>query len=134
MGKILVIDDSQSMLRLVESILVPAGHEVIALSDPTKAYELMAQSRLDLILTDIYMPDRDGLEIIAGARKICPHVPVIAASSATGEKDMLRMARMMGAAGTLPKPFSSSDLLHSVSRVLGMASTVGVRPRGGVGG
>ena len=93
--------------------------------------KLAARTSVDLIVTDIYMPDKDGLEVIAEARRVCPGVPVIAVSSFTGARDMLRTAKLLGAICTLQKPFTDQNLLQAVSQALATTSLAPQRgPRG----
>jgi len=119
MPEILLIDDSRSALAAAEQILTEAGHTVIACLSANDAMELAGRTKVDLIITDIYMPEKDGLEVIHEASRICPGLPVLAVSSATGTKDMLRTARILGASSTLQKPFSRQSLLQAVSEALG---------------
>ena len=75
---------------------------------------------MDVIITDIYMPERDGLEVIQYARRLAPGVKVIAISGAAPELDMLAAARVLGATRTLKKPFSLDQLLETITDVLGL--------------
>jgi DNA-binding response OmpR family regulator len=120
MPRILLIDDSPSILSLLEKALRGAGYEVGVASNGKDGLK-MAQGApgYDLILTDIYMPDGDGLELLFALRRLKTPTPVIAMSSATtGPKNMLAAARTIGAKLTLKKPFSGSDLLKAVESVL----------------
>jgi DNA-binding NtrC family response regulator len=121
MANILVIDDSQSVLALMERILAGAGHQVTACLSAKQAMKLAAVTPVDLIITDLYMPDKDGLEVIAEARKVCPKVPVLAVSSVGGAKNMLHTAKHLGAANTLEKPFSKEQLLQAVAAAMATA-------------
>lgn len=118
MAKILVIDDSPSMLALVELILREDGHEVLSSLSAIEAMKLAVEMPADLIITDLYMPEKDGLEILQEARRALPRVPVIAISGAERRKDMLSAARILGAGCTLRKPFSKEQLLRAVATVM----------------
>jgi CheY-like chemotaxis protein len=118
MANILVIDDSRSALALTGLILEEAGHRVIPCLSASGALKLAAETPVDLIVTDIYMPEKDGLEIIRDARKACPCIPIIAISGAGDATDMLNVARHLGAAYTLRKPFSKEQLLRAVTMAL----------------
>ena len=126
MANILVIDDSQTVLSLTERILVGAGHHVTACLSSRQAMKLAARTQIDLIITDMYMPDKDGLEVIADARRVCPKVPVIAVSAAFGTKDMLHAAKLLGATCTLQKPFSKLQLLDAVAAAIALVPSQGV--------
>jgi CheY-like chemotaxis protein len=121
MANILVIDDSPSVLSLTERILAGAGYTVTTCLSAREGMKLAARTPVDLIITDMYMPDKDGLEVIAEAQKVCPKVPVLAVSSACGTKDVLHAARLLGATRTLQKPFSKQQLLEAVAATMAVA-------------
>ena len=118
MARILVIDDSASVLELAGQILGQAGHEVVTAESGKQGVSILASQPLDLVITDIYMPEEDGLEVIRNARRTCPGLRVLAMSVVTGKRGMLSVARALGAAGTLLKPFAAGDLLAAVDRCL----------------
>jgi CheY-like chemotaxis protein len=113
---ILVVDDSDSALTVVETMLAGAGHQVITSRSARHALTILEDHAVDLIITDIYMPDEDGLELMRDARRVAPNTPVIAMSGMTGKRDMLRVARGLGARCVLYKPFSRQELLTAVSQ------------------
>lgn len=118
MARILVIDDSSSVLELAGQILREAGHEVITADSGKLGESVLAAQPLDLVITDIYMPEEDGLEVIRKARRACPGLRVLAMSVVTGKRGMLSVARALGATGTLLKPFAAGDLLGAVEACL----------------
>lgn len=118
MARILVIDDSLSVLELVESILCNAGHEVFTANSGKQGASILASEPLDLVITDIYMPDQDGLEVIRQVHRMRTGLRVLAVSSATEKSGLLRIAKALGAAGTLPKPFAIWELLDAVDTCL----------------
>ncbi len=115
MANILVVDDSKSALSLTELFLAEAGHRVTPCLAAANALKVAVETSAELIITDIYMPDKDGLEIIRDARKTCPGIPVLAVSGYNDAEDILFVARRMGAASTLMKPFSREQLLRAVA-------------------
>jgi DNA-binding response OmpR family regulator len=119
MPRILVIDDSLSALQMFDMILAEAGHEACTCREGKRALELLERERFDVIITDIYMPDVDGLELIRAGRRIRPDTPILAVSGMTGPRDMLKAARFLGARQTIHKPFSKADLLAAVEAALG---------------
>jgi len=123
MARILIIDDSPSALSLMELILSEGGHQVISRLSARGAMQLVAQAMVDLIVTDVYMPDKDGLEVILEAQKARPKIPVIAVSGAGGIRNMLGDAKILGAAGTLQKPFGKQQLLDAVATALAATAT-----------
>jgi len=118
MPRILLIDDSASALQVMEMVLTEAGHEVVACIDARRAIQLMRSGSFDLVITDIYMPEADGLEVLIESRSVCPKVPVIAMSAVTGQRSMLATAKRLGAGQTILKPCSKGDLLDAVAAVL----------------
>jgi CheY-like chemotaxis protein len=83
---------------------------------------------VDLIISDLYMPDKDRLEVIREARKAGPKIPVIAISGAAGEKNMLNTPRLLGASSILQKPFSKQQLLRAVGTVMALLPVTGNLP------
>jgi len=118
MSRILVIDDSLSALQLTEMILGEAGYEVRTCSEGKKALRMLEREAFDLVITDIYMPDLDGLEVIREEHRIRPNVPVVAVSGVTGPRNMLSVALRLGACQTVQKPFSRASLLDAVEAAL----------------
>jgi CheY-like chemotaxis protein len=116
-GKVLVVDDDEPILTLLSDILKAAGYEVSTAQDGGKALRIAQIQSFDLLLTDLVMPDRDGIEVIQSIRKHQPNLKIIAISGAFGG-GMLRAAELLGAHATLPKPCNSNHLLTTVHKVL----------------
>lgn len=113
MKRILIIDDEATVRRVLrKSIEMLGDYETREADDGRRGIELCAEWRPDVILTDIFMPEQDGLETIRAFRKILPGTPVIAMSGGgnMGDLDVLRTARAMGAVTILAKPFDMSTL------------------------
>ena len=122
MAKVLVIDDEPGIRSVMCRALEAAGHEVVAFPDGGRAIEHVRQEPADLLITDIFMPDVEGLETIREIRRIRPEIPIIAISGVDFEgSNYLGVARKFGAVATLRKPFWPADLLELVSRVLSLA-------------
>ena len=121
MARIIVIDDSVSIIEAIEMFLSEAGHEIVISTSGRRGIQLLRRQAADLVITDIYMPDEDGLQVIQDARRLCPQTPVIAMSGMTGEYNMLRVAECLGACCTLQKPFSNEQLLEAVNAALSPA-------------
>ena len=103
-------------------VLEAAGHEVTTFANGAGAIEHTRQEPADLLITDIFMPDVEGLETIREIRRTRPEVPIIAISGIDFDGgDYLAVARKFGAVATLKKPFWPADLLRVVSRVLSIA-------------
>ena len=114
---VLVVDDDPQVLKLVSKILTSAGYRVMEASNGRRALEVVGESQVDLILTDLIMPEQEGVETIAKVRKDHPAVRIIAMSGAAGSP-YLRVAELMGAEAVLQKPFGAEELLQIVQKVL----------------
>ena len=120
MKTILLIDDDE-LVRLVlrDTLVLMGGYEVLVASDGRAARKQLAQRAVDLVITDIIMPDEEGVETILLLRKKFPDIPIIAISGGARIKaeDCLKIAQAVGADITLAKPFTSKELLDAVERI-----------------
>jgi DNA-binding NtrC family response regulator len=118
MARILVIDDDSDMRLLLEQTLGPAGHEVVSARDGREGIHQYRTEPAQLVITDLFMPNQEGLETIIQMRKDFPEVSIIAMSGRTGASTMLAIARRLGAIGVLEKPFDPDQLLRAVDVAL----------------
>lgn len=120
MAKVMVVDDAYSELKLMESILQAAGHQVVALIDGESLEEKLAAERPDVLLLDIVMPNRNGYEILRALKKDerTKATPIVLVSSKNQESDRV-WGRRQGADEYLTKPFTSEQLLGVVGRFVG---------------
>ena len=121
MGTILVVEDDEDIRYVVKDTLERDGHTVIEACDGTEVSDLLANNSVDVLLTDIGMPEQDGIETIIQVRKTYPHLPIIAMSgggSMGGADYCLDMAKSSGADAVLKKPFSSNGLRQSAAKIL----------------
>jgi len=118
MARILVIDDDPEMRAALHDTLMAAGHTVLLAEDGRVGMNLQARSPADLVVTDIYMPDKEGLEVIRTLRRHRPRVPIIAISGRPDLMSALFLAERMGAVRTLEKPFQPSEFLAAVEEAL----------------
>lgn len=123
MARILIIDDEESVRFTLTKALKAAHHEIHQASDGNKALEILTEQEIDLVVTDILMPNREGLETIGAIRMNWPTVKIIAISGGGRIRSLefLKVAERFGANETLRKPFSMSELRHTVSTVLDRA-------------
>lgn len=121
--RILVVEDDEQYRSLVQRTLERGGYEVVAVADGDRALELAADPALRLVITDLIMPGKEGLETLMDLRRTRPTLPVLAMSGGGrgNPGDYLKAARLLGAAGTLQKPFAVRDLLDLVGRTLAAA-------------
>ena len=116
MTKIIVIDDDLHMRRMIVRILTDVGHEVMGAENGRDGLNLFHSHRPNLVITDILMPERDGLETIGEMRRTATGVAIIAISG--GDPIYLDIAKKWGADVTLAKPFRTRDLVETVSKLL----------------
>jgi CheY-like chemotaxis protein len=120
MATILIIDDELFMLDFVRKILESAQHTVLAATSADSGIEAYRAHRPDLVITDLIMPEKDGLEAIQELRKVNPALRIIAISGGgrSGYTNALEAAKAFGARETVRKPFMPNVLLAAVTRVL----------------
>lgn len=121
MARILVIDDDAHIRETVRRILEARGHSVHVVEDGADGIDSIAENAPDLVITDVFMPGQDGIEVLLELRKAFPKLKVIVMSGgdSTGLLNLLDDAELLGASATLPKPFQPEELLSAVTRVLG---------------
>lgn len=120
MASILIIDDDFKILQVFREILEREGYDVLAASDGREGMRLCRNRHVDLVITDIIMPEKEGLETIIELRRDLPHVKIIAMSGGgqIGAEQYLPLAEKLGAQHTLDKPFTAVELLEAISEVL----------------
>ena len=121
MAKILVIDDEEQMRFLLTRMLTRDGHEVFLAEDGVEGEQTFYQVKPDLVITEIVMPNKDGLEVIMELLKLNSQFPIIAMSgdcSATTANFKLEIAETLGAKYVLLKPFTHEQLLEVVQLAL----------------
>ena len=125
MARILLIDDDAAVRHMLRLTLTHFGHTVIEARDGKEGLELFERSNADLVLTDIVMPEKEGLEVLMELRKKHPAVKVIAMSGGDrkGVAGYLQMATLLGAARVLNKPFSNKVLMAAIFELLAEPET-----------
>jgi DNA-binding response OmpR family regulator len=119
MTQILIIDDDNAMALTVERMLRREGHEVLIAQDGRVGLKLFEKHRPPLVITDILMPEKEGLSTLREVKAIEPRTKVIAMSgSAIAEYEVLDLAGKLGADKTLAKPFRAADLIGTVNELL----------------
>ena len=119
MAKILAVDDMRSMRELVKSVLEKRGHEVIIQDDGKTALEYAQSNRVDLVITDINMPNMSGLDLIGQLRNLTDYAstPILMLTTEdTDEKKQI--ARSTGANGWIQKPFNPDRLVNAVEKTM----------------
>ena len=120
MAKILVIDDDDQVVSIIARWLSKAGYEVECACDGERGLRFLESETADLIVTDIVMPGKEGLETIPMIRKMNKNVPIIAMSGggSCGPELYLKTALALGANFALQKPFEKEQLLSTVRTCL----------------
>jgi CheY-like chemotaxis protein len=122
MANILVIDDEVSMRRLLARLLKAAGHTVHEAADGQVGITLFHEVHPELVITDIVMPEMEGIETIRELRRNGRPLPILAISGGTPPV-YLRAAAGLGATAVLSKPFAAADLLSTVTALLATVAT-----------
>lgn len=120
MAKILLIEDDALVADAVETVLRKAGYVVVTTPNGAVALAKLSGENPDLILTDILMPEKEGIETIRDIRARDPRVPIVAYSGGGMMKnyEFLNMALKLGANDAIRKPFANEELLAVVKRSL----------------
>ena len=121
MALVLVVDDEPLMRRTLRSALEAAGHQVEEAKDGNEGLQKFSEIAPDLVITDIVMPDREGVETIGQLRRLDPDVPIIAMSGggSVGGTLFLELAEQLGATRTVAKPIRNAELLRLLDECLG---------------
>jgi CheY-like chemotaxis protein len=120
MARILLVDDDPLLHDTLSQMLALQGHEVVRALDGRQALTQLRLRAVDVVLTDVLMPESDGLEVVRQVRRDHPDIAVIAMSGGSARlpgADALRLARTLGAHGILPKPFGAADLREAIADV-----------------
>ncbi len=123
MKSILVIDDDDQFRKMLKLLLERHGFTAIAADQAKKGFDILRSTHIDLIITDIVMPETEGMETIMALKKLGVDVPVIAVSGGTPDlnaNDLLETANMIGAHWSMKKPIHRESFLEKVYELLGM--------------
>jgi YesN/AraC family two-component response regulator len=123
MARILIIDDEEQVRRFLRKILESEDHEVIDAPDGKIGLRLYHKEPADLIITDIFMPEKEGIETIMELKRNFPAVKIIAISGGGHQmapEDCLRLAEGLGVDYTLSKPFTRQQMLDVVQKALNL--------------
>jgi DNA-binding response OmpR family regulator len=120
MAKILVIDDELQARDMMKEMLVRAGHEVEVATDGVNGLRIFRELKPDLVVTDLIMPDKEGIETIIELKSIVSEVKIIAVSGGGryNPEDSLKMAKDLGADYVFRKPFERKEFVLAVNELL----------------
>ncbi|HMS83309.1 MAG TPA: response regulator [Nitrospira sp.] len=114
MASILIVDDDDSLRVLLRRILEDDGHQIREAANGHVGLTLYREKPTDLVITDILMPERDGMEVTLALTREFLDARVIAMTGATGDQSFLNIAKLFGARRVIQKPFSPPELLRAV--------------------
>lgn len=120
MTSVLIVDDEPSICNLIRRLLEKEGYTTRLSSNGKEAVKEYTSNPPDLVITDIVMPDKEGLETIMELKRIDPEVKIIAISGggSLGPIDYLNLAKKLGSKEVLEKPIDRNELLHKINAVL----------------
>ena len=120
MAQVLVVDDEDQMRKLIRLVMEQEGHTVVEASNGKKAIQHLQEAEIDLVISDVVMPDMDGLELIREVRRTHRGVKLLAISGAGKEGPglYLNIAEHFGADAILMKPFTPDQLIEKVDALL----------------
>lgn len=121
-ARILVVEDDPEIRGVISEFLAPEGYDLHAATSAREAFRALEGHVIDLVLTDLVMPDDEGIAMIREIRRRFPTVKTVAMSGARFGP-FLRVAELLGANATLSKPLNSSLLRLTLRQVLATAST-----------
>jgi CheY-like chemotaxis protein len=120
MKKILVIDDNENMLKMMCDLLTRSGYNVFSATDGVQGIKALHANTPDLVITDVIMPEKDGLEVIMDLKKHHPGLKsiVVSGGGILEPQAYLPLAKKLGADEVLAKPFRLAELLTLVQKLL----------------
>lgn len=121
MASVLIIDDDDMVRTMLLRTITRGGHEAFGARDGVEGVARFREHPADLVITDIFMPNQEGLATIMELRRVTPNLKIIAISGggARASLDVLPVAEALGAQKTLRKPFTPAEVMEAVNEVLG---------------
>ena len=116
--RVLVIDDEEPIRNYLRDILEKAGYSVMDCGDGDKGIEMYLDDDFDIVLTDIAMPKKDGVEVLIEMKKVSPSTRIIAMSGVVDCYKLLEVANIFKADATIKKPFEKEEVLSAIKKVL----------------
>ena len=119
MYDILVVDDEPMIRDGLKVALEMEGHRALTASDGNEALKIVDESKPQLIITDIIMPESDGIEVICSLKETNPDIKILAISGGgrISAQDHLKIAKQLGASSILAKPFSTEELICEINKL-----------------
>lgn len=117
--RILIVDDDPAVLRHLHRVVCQAGFDAVAAASGQEALGRLQRASFDLLITDLYMPDVDGFDLLVSARVAQVFLPVIVMSGGYDSLNMVRAVTSLGAVHALTKPFSVRQFLDTIVAIVG---------------
>ena len=126
MAHILLVDDDPLVVETLASAITGKGHTLVTAMNGVEGMKKFAEGAFDLVITDIIMPEKEGIEMIMEMRRLTPGTKIVAISGGarTGNVEFLQMAQKLGATNTLKKPIRLSELYEILERCVGNSPKV----------
>jgi CheY-like chemotaxis protein len=123
--RILLVDDDPSFRPMLAETLSRLGHDVVTATNGDEALALFREDAIDLVITDLIMPEREGLDVIRTLRRRAPNLKIIAMSGGGRNSPVtyLEIAKRLGAATVLAKPFSTEQLKSAIAEAMPLSAT-----------
>jgi DNA-binding NtrC family response regulator len=123
MKKILLVDDEEAIRVMVRAVLNTENRSFAEASNGDEAQAMLDAESFDLVISDVIMPDCDGIELVMAIRRKLPNIPVVVMSGGgrVNASHYLDLAEKLGAMSVFEKPFNTVDLRKAVARILGDA-------------
>jgi CheY-like chemotaxis protein len=121
---ILLIDDEPALRDILSRVMTDAGHRVTVAANGKEASKMLTGAAFDVVLTDVIMPEKDGMQVISELRKKFPEVRIIAMSGGghVSRDQYLKIAKGLGAHAVLEKPFPNQQLLTTIESLMPSAA------------
>lgn len=121
MTRVLVVDDDARVRTTARALLEAANFEVVEAESGAAALRTLGSEAVDVVLTDIFMPDTDGIELIHTLHRQTPNLPLVAMSGGGFDdgKDVLAVARLLGAEAIVQKPLTRQKIVGAIRRAIG---------------
>jgi DNA-binding response OmpR family regulator len=124
MARILLIEDDDQLRHVIAQSLAAGGHEAFQAADGRQGLDIFRAGTFDLVLTDLVMPEKEGVETIIELRRENPTLKIVAMSGGMPRSNFyLGLATHLGAQRTLAKPFTPTELLNAIDETLAAPAT-----------
>lgn len=125
MANIILVEDDPDLRDLLALILQDSQHSVLRCENGRRAVEYLSHQDADLLVTDLLMPEMDGVETVRAVRRLRPQLPILAISGGLpNPANYLGIARYFGATRVLPKPFQPAELISAIEELLSSDTAV----------